>query len=134
MQEGTKLHAIYQSKQDDSYEEEVYFSYTFNYQEFKILLSGRADGVIFDGENYTIDEIKTTNQEIEQFHKENEKWHLGQAICYAYMLALDKNLSEVKVTLTYISQCEGNTVSKKRYLFTIEELKRNVEHYFDEYL
>lgn len=82
MQEGTKLHAIYQSKQDDSYEEEVYFSYTFNYQEFKILLSGRADGVIFDGENYTIDEIKTTNQEIEQFHKENEKWHLGQAICY----------------------------------------------------
>lgn len=134
MQEGTKLHAIYQSKQDDSYEEEVYFSYTFNYQEFKILLSGRADGVIFDGENYTIDEIKTTNQEIEQFHKENEKWHLGQAICYAYMLALDKNLSEVKVTLTYISQGEGNTVSKKRYLFTIEELKRNVEHYFDEYL
>lgn len=67
-------------------------------------MNGRADGVIHQEDIWIIDEIKTTVEKIELFHLENEEWHLGQAIFYAYMLSLEKTLDKVYVRLTYIHQ------------------------------
>ena len=82
MEEGTRLHKIYQYKQGDNYIKEYFFSHTFEYEEMVLNVQGRADGVIVDEKEVVIDEIKTTNADIEAFHISQEEWHLGQAKIY----------------------------------------------------
>ena len=131
MQEGTKIHNIYQSKQGSNYIKEYPLKGVFSYEDYLIHLSGRSDGIILE-DVPIIEEIKSTNSNLQSFFEENEKWHLGQAICYAYLYLLEKNLNEVKIRLTYISQVD-NDVLKKDYFFTKEELFKNIYTYFNVY-
>ena len=133
MQEGTRLHNIYQSIQGSNYQKEVSLSHTFIYGTYAITLQGRCDGLIKEKDEYIVEEIKTTNIDIEEFHNRNEEWHLGQAICYAYIVLKDKNVDRITVQLTYISQNDGEK-TYKRYSFTEDELLANIHHYFDIYL
>ena len=131
MQEGTKIHNIYQSKQGPNYIKEYPLKGVFSYEDYLIHLSGRSDGIILE-DVPIIEEIKSTNSNLQSFFEENEKWHLGQAICYAYLYLLEKNLNEIKIRLTYISQVD-NDVLKKDYFFTKEELFKNIYNYFNVY-
>lgn len=132
MQEGTRLHAIYQSKQGSNYLKEVNLFTEINYGEYLIKLNGRADGVILD-EIPTIDEIKTTNGDLELFHKQNKEWHLGQAICYAYMYMCEKNVDTIDIMLTYISQITEEKMFKK-FRFCKDELYRKILSYISIFL
>lgn len=85
MKAGSRLHSSYQSQQNDDYVSEMYLSSRIELEEGTIVLSGRADGVILGGEYPIIDEIKTTIAPVADFAAEQEAWHLGQAVCYAYM-------------------------------------------------
>ena len=58
MEEGTRLHAWYQSRQNENYHPEVYLSDKFICQDYLLSISGRADGIIQEGDSYIIDEIK----------------------------------------------------------------------------
>ena len=61
MQEGTRLHALYQKEQQDGYMAEYPLSYTFYQEDYIYAVSGKADGVIIDSKgNITVEEIKTT--------------------------------------------------------------------------
>ena len=131
MQEGTRIHNIYQSKQGSNYLKEYALRGVFSYEDFVVYLSGRSDGIILE-DVPIVEEIKSTNSDLESFYKENEEWHLGQAICYAYLFALERNIKEIKVRLTYISQITNN-VLKKNYLFTTDELFDKIHTYFDTY-
>lgn len=51
-----------------------------------------------------IDEIKSTVIDLDEFAASQTAWHLGQAECYALMYAHEKDLEEIDVRLTYISQ------------------------------
>ena len=114
--EGTRLHALYQSKQGDNYISEYPLKQTFVIDNIEITLQGRADGIIKKSEKqYIIDEIKTTIVELEEFREENLAWHLGQAKCYAYMFAHALGLETIGVRLTYIKQGKN---SKKLILDT----------------
>ena len=86
MQEGTRLHSSYQKNQDTNYVSEYFLKETFYVEDYEVTLEGRADGVIF-GDVATIEEIKSTVIDLDQFKEEQEEWHLGQAKCYALMLA-----------------------------------------------
>ena len=61
MNEGTRLHSLYQSEQGEKYQAEVSLSEQFDCGDFVIAVSGQADG-IFQKEDgtYFIEEIKTT--------------------------------------------------------------------------
>ncbi|MCR5505971.1 MAG: PD-(D/E)XK nuclease family protein, partial [Bacilli bacterium] len=103
MQEGSRLHSVYQSKQGSSYLSEYPLRKDFTVNEVTVTLEGRADGIIkHKNGDYTIDEIKTTVSPLEDFIKDNEEWHLGQAKCYALMFAIEQNLSVIGVRMTYI--------------------------------
>ncbi|MCR5202092.1 MAG: hypothetical protein K6D02_03235, partial [Lachnospiraceae bacterium] len=67
-----------------------------------IKVQGRADGIFKDGEDYVIDEIKSTYADISKL-KEAKEVHLMQARIYAYFYCLDKKLSSCKVRISYIS-------------------------------
>jgi len=133
MNEGTRIHAFYQSKQDRNYLSEYLLGGTFYINDFTIFLEGRADGIIVNGDFAIIDEIKSTVVDLEKYHAEQEAWHLGQAKCYALMYANEKNLKSVGVRLTYIHQTSDDKMVKN-YVFTREELQQDVNSYFEVYL
>lgn len=131
MQEGTRIHNIYQSKQGSNYLKEYPLKGIFSYEDSLVYLSGRSDGIILD-EVPIIEEIKSTNCDLNSFFKENEEWHLGQAICYGYLYAIEKGLDKVKIRLTYISQV-NNDILKKNYCYKTDELLTKIHQYFDVY-
>ena len=131
MQEGTRIHNIYQQKQGPNYIKEYPLKGIFSYEDKIILLNGRADGII-EEEVPIIEEIKSSNMNLDKFYEENSKWHLGQAKCYAYLYALEKNIKEITIRLTYISQIDFSIV-KKDFNFNIDELFNEIHGYFDVY-
>ena len=135
MNEGSRLHAAYQSKQSTNYMSEYPLAVSLTVDEIDILLEGRADGIIkrSDG-SYVIDEIKTTVEELKIFHEENLEWHLGQAKCYAYMFAKLNDLEFIGVKLTYIRQGKEKEQFIDTYVFNYLELEQFVIDLIGRYL
>ena len=73
--EGTRLHAIYQSKQGKNYISEYPLKQTFVVDDIEITLQGRADGIIKKSEKeYIIDEIKTTVIDLKEFRENKDSF------------------------------------------------------------
>lgn len=105
MQEGTRLHSLYQKEMGEDYISEYPLGYRFECEDFIYFVSGKADGVIIDKNNrYTVEEIKTTVDDLDNFIKDHGQWHLGQAMMYAFMLCMDKHLDAIDIQMTYIRQ------------------------------
>ena len=127
MNEGSRLHSVYQAKQSSNYMSEFPLSINITVDEINILLEGRADGIIKRNDGtYVIDEIKTTVEELEIFHKDNLEWHLGQAKCYAYMFAKLNALDYIGIKLTYIRQGKEKEQFIDQYVFNYLELEQFV--------
>ena len=134
MNEGTLLHALYQSKQGDDYISEYPLKMSFVVDEVKVTLQGRADGIIIKNGQYILDEIKTTTIDLKTFHEQNLDWHLGQAKCYAYMFAKEKNLDSIGIKLTYIKQGDISEKLFADYVFLVSDLENDIYGYIEEYL
>ena len=93
MLEGTRLHKFYQDRQGNNYLKEYYLKYIFYVDDYELIVDGRSDGIIL-GPIVTIEEIKTTVDDLDHFFKENEMWHLAQAEFYAYIYAKNNNLNK----------------------------------------
>jgi DNA excision repair protein ERCC-2 len=130
MQEGTRLHALYQREQQDGYIPEYSLSHTFRQEDFTYCVSGKADGVVINPSNkkeVMVEEIKTTVAPLDEFIKDHGQWHLGQAMFYAYMIAYDRNLNHVEVVMTYLRQQNYKEQKQISHTYTYEELQRFVE-------
>ncbi|MCR4911856.1 MAG: ATP-dependent DNA helicase [Bacilli bacterium] len=134
MQEGTLLHALYQSKQGDDYISEYPLKDTIMVDEIAVTLQGRADGIIVKDGEYTIDEIKTTVIDLKEFRDANIEWHLGQAKCYAYLFAKERKLSSISVKLTYIRQGKTSEKLFDSYTFLFDDLERDIYDLVSEYI
>ncbi len=133
MNEGTLIHAYYQSRQGKNYISEYPLKETFEVNGYKITLEGRADGIIDLGNSAVIDEIKSTIAPLEEYYKDNEEWHLGQAKCYALLYAHEKGYSSVSIRLTYIHQLDKSQMIKT-YDFLTSELEKDIHNLFVSYL
>lgn len=135
MNEGSRLHSVYQAKQGSDYISEYPLRRDFTVDEVLITLEGRADGIIKrkTGE-YVIDEIKTTVSPLKEFKEENREWHLGQAKCYALMFALEQHLETIGVRLTYIRQGNEKEKCVEDYVFFTSELEQYVHTLMEDYL
>lgn len=96
MQEGARIHRLLQKRMGEFYYPEVSLKHFKAFDNYDILIEGRADGIIY-GEMLTIDEIKSTHRELVNIHAAKEV-HLAQAKCYAYFLLY--NLKYIKAQLT----------------------------------
>ena len=134
MNEGTLLHALYQSKQGKDYISEYPLKMNFVIDEVEITLQGRADGIIQRGDEYILDEIKTTVIDLKEFKDENIEWHLGQAKCYAYMFAKEKDLDTISIKLTYIKQGDIKEKLFCDYTFFTSELEKYIYDLLEEYV
>lgn len=135
MEEGSRIHDSYQHNQASNYYPEYYLSHTFNLRDYQIIVSGRADGIIVNSNNnVTIDEIKTSSDDLETFYNENSSWHLGQACFYAYIYMLDKDLQQIKVQLTYISQLDTSLIRPYLFFYNRNELEEYIYQFLNQYL
>ncbi len=100
MQEGSRIHRLIQGKMGPGYTAEVPLFFSCCREEYELCIEGRADGIIDEGDGVTIDEIKGTYRKLEYMTEPNPV-HLAQAKCYAYMYGSDRDLSEIRVRLTY---------------------------------
>lgn len=133
MQEGTRIHLRYQSIQDGNYQSEVPLEASIDYEEFTFVLQGRADGIIKTEEYYIIDEIKSTNDDLENFYATQGEWHLGQAVFYAYMYLKMHDLNEIGIRLTYISQID-NKKDIKNFVFSSEMIEKKVHEIIEDFV
>lgn len=133
MNEGTLIHAYYQARQGKDYLSEYHLLETFKVNGYVLHLDGRADGIIDLGNTAVIDEIKSTIAPLDEYHKDNEAWHLGQAKCYALMYAHEKGYTSVSIRLTYIHQLDKSQLVKN-FDFLTTELEKDTENLFKEYI
>ena len=115
MQEGTRLHQQIQrvrkreAKRDGFvYESEVKLSCSFELNGFLFTVDGRADGVLFRGDEQmpVVEEIKSVSADVdtaaERAELDSAHWHWAQAKCYAYFICTEQLLPEIEIKLTYI--------------------------------
>ena len=135
MTEGSRIHSSYQSEQNkNSYISEYPLKKSFMVGDISVTLQGRADGIIKTSYRYIIDEIKTTTMDLKEFHDEQLEWHLGQAKCYAYMFACEKEQENIGIRLTYIRQGKEKEKFIEDYVFYTLELEQYVRELIEEYI
>ena len=151
MNAGSKIHRKLQKKAGSYYNAEVPLSLTVSREDYHVTVEGRADGIIdmrhenkntgvtnTDVENtnanmmdcagtdndeapsVTIDEIKGVYKKLSDIEAPI-KVHQAQAMCYAYIYALQNELKSICVQMTYVN-------------LDTEEIKRFSENFTFTYL
>lgn len=136
MQMGTLLHSAYQEKQGSDYLAEYPLDGIVETERGSISLFGRADGIVLGGVLPIVDEIKSTVAPLEEFYEQQKEWHLGQALCYAYLFLLQnekKGYGGIEIQLTYLSQRDGEKM-RKSFSFSRADVEARVKGYAEDYL
>ncbi|MBQ6321646.1 MAG: ATP-dependent DNA helicase [Lachnospiraceae bacterium] len=118
---GGRVHREIQKGMGEEYKPEVPLSMSFPCDDFTITLEGRADGVITGEDGVTVDEIKGILRPL-SLMEEPQDVHLAQAKCYACMLAMQLDLKQVTVRLTYVQM-------DKREKKTPRAAKENIRYF-----
>ncbi len=104
MQEGNRIHKKLQRQAGAGYRAEVPLSQPCPVSsggiDFTITVEGRADGIFTDQAGENIDEIKGVYRDVKCI-KEPVPVHRAQALCYAYIYALQNKLPSMGLRITY---------------------------------
>lgn len=131
MAEGSRMHRKIQGKMGADYAAEVPLKIDVVKPDFVLTIEGRADGIITNKQGTAIDEIKGIYKKLEHLD-EPVFVHQAQAMCYAYIYALNHELDEITVQMTY---CNLDTEEIKRFRqqFSFAELKKWFHDLVDAY-
>ena len=133
MWEGSRIHKRIQKSKGANYHAEVPLKIELSEGDYTLAIEGRADGIEItcDGErqldfsdnfnhltveedmHVTIDEIKGIYMNLDALD-EPVGVHRAQAMCYAYIYALQHDLAEISVQLTY---CNLDTIELTKTAF-----------------
>ena len=132
MEEGSRIHSSYQKKKDSSWVNEYPISFIYEKNDLTIKVTGRADSVkLFP---LTVEEIKSTIADLDEFFADHSMWHLSQCMFYAYCICKERNEKNCELLLTYIKQGATSimkTVSKK---VTFKELQSFIDDLMERYV
>ena len=115
--EGTRIHQRIQNSQGIDYDKEVFLQKSFEFDDphdqmpIKLVVSGRADGILRTEEGFTIDEIKSTGTFLEDIDEHTYPLHWAQAKIYGAIFCEEEGLDEIIIQLTY---AEFESLSVKR--------------------
>ncbi len=147
MHEGNRIHRMLQKKGGSGYRAEISLKWRYATGRYDICLEGRADGIMEDyvpeeihnlqeelplfSEEYGlvdmpepltyIDEIKSTYRKLGGI-REPYVEHLAQAKCYAYIVAMEEELAQVGVRVTYYN-IKDQDIRYFHYTYNKEELE-----------
>ncbi|MCR5626179.1 MAG: ATP-dependent DNA helicase [Lachnospiraceae bacterium] len=123
---GGTIHRKLQSMGGEGYTSEVPLKESFDFDNYELVIEGRADGIIDGEDGITIDEIKGVYRDV-NLMEDSEPVHLAQAKCYAAMYIKNTDLSEINVRMTYCNM-DSYEVKFFHYGFT----RKEIIFYFDE--
>lgn len=131
MAKGSRIHRKIQKQMGAAYQAEVPLAHSTEFEEFSVLVEGRADGIIYGEDFVMVDEIKGVHRDLRFLEKPVEV-HLAQAKCYAYFLGKEKDLLKIRVQMTY---CHLDTEEIRRFEeeYTVEELEAWFQWVLDQY-
>ncbi len=151
MQEGSRIHRKIQRRMGSDYHAEVPLKLVLTEENYDLVIEGRADGIRIESkvgaeisyaDNFNhmevTDEMKVTIDEIKGVYKKLEHMtapvgvHLAQAKCYAYIYALQHDISHIAVQMTY---CNLDTEDIRYFHeeYTFEELSFWFAQLIEEY-
>jgi DNA excision repair protein ERCC-2 len=135
MAEGAKAHRFLQKRNKENYADyrsEVLLSLVWEDKGMEYLLEGRADGIFSEEGRYTVEEIKTTSMPPADITPDANPAYWAQAKCYAYIFAVQNDLPEIAVKLTYynIETAESKCFTN---IYAIVELQAFLEGLLREY-
>lgn len=133
MLEGTRIHQKIQKESGAHYSKEVSLAFDYEIEGLVIKLEGRADGIISEGDDIVIDEIKSTSRSIEYIDDDFSLLHWAQVKCYAFIFATQKGLQEIIVQMTYF-QIDTEEIKKIRKQLTLGELQDFMSELLSKYL
>ncbi len=121
---GGIAHRVLQREGGASYQAEISVSRTYDVDFAVLAISGRMDGLIAGPADGTviIDEIKTISGGIDGIQENDNPVFWGQAKCYAFIYASEKELKEISVQLTYYSHLTRET-KKFLKIYGLNELE-----------
>ena len=131
--DGIRGHQNVQSARPKEYKPEVFITHTINQPEFKIVFSGRVEGVYLYPDRVIIYEIKCNARSLAVMEKESNPLHWGQVKVYAYLYALQNKLKEITVKLTYY-QLDKKIIREYQHPCKLEELKEFFNLLLEKYL
>lgn len=131
MMEGTRIHRKIQGSMGKKYQAEVPLSLVVEGDLYELTVEGRADGIFTEDGKCFVDEIKGMYRRVELFEKPVFV-HRAQAMCYAYIFALQNNMETIGIQMTY---CNLETEQTKyfREEFSFEEIKKWFDDLMEEY-
>jgi DNA excision repair protein ERCC-2 len=132
MLDGTRIHQEIQHTYQEGDQKEVYLRIDLPYKDLLFTVDGRCDGLLVRDGEITIDEIKSTAQQLESFGEDGLPVHWAQAKMYAFIYAKDHQLQGIYVQLTYV-QVESSEKKVLKKCFTIEELETFVNEVLENY-
>jgi len=140
MLEGSKMHRKIQKSMGLDYHAEVPLKTEIVHEDYRIVVEGRADGILDSGNgDIIIDEIKGTYKDIMRM-TEPAQVHRAQAMCYAYMYGMERELEKIRVRVTYVNLDDEQTrffeeelkfeFVKKWFLDVMEEYKKWTDYLY----
>ncbi len=120
MLEGSRIHRRIQGKMSGGYQAEVPLKGEVDWEECRLVVEGRADGIFTEDGVVYIDEIKSMYRDVTAL-EDPLPLHLAQAKCYAFFYSAGSDLSTVGVQMTYCS-LQTEEIKRFRQVFPTEEL------------
>lgn len=114
--EGTRIHQALQTEYGPLDQKEHELKTELEYEGILFHIEGRCDGLLHTDDGVMIDEIKSSSGMLPEDGDGAPVVHWAQAICYAYIYALDHQLDEMRVRLTYVSSTTDERRSFVRVL------------------
>ena len=121
--EGTLAHQKVQKSYGHEYSPEVTLRHTFSYDDYSLEIEGRADGIFKFPDETIIDEIKSTTRDLETIEEDFSHLHWAQAKCYGYIYALQNEMDNIYIQLSYFHiESEELKIFKRNFSFMELEL------------
>lgn len=133
LQKGNEAHDYLQGKYNENSIKEFFIKQEVSFENHSLVVQGFIDGVLnIDGE-IIIEEIKSTNLELEVLTLDYHQEYLAQLKLYGYLYALQNNMSEIHLRLTYISLVDYQVKSFDN-IATADELENFFFKSLDKYI
>ena len=133
LEAGKKAHEYHQGRYNELSKKEVYVKSEITYQNKAYTLHGFIDGVLNIDGQIIIEEIKSTLLDLDEITLDYHTEHLAQLKIYGYLYAINNNLENVNLRLTYLSAVD---YTPKVFQLTLptNELEEFVLNILEEYI
>jgi Rad3-related DNA helicase len=102
-QEGTLGHHLVTSQRPADYHKEVSLEHIYDWQDYRLIVQGRVDGLIESETEIIVEEIKTTYTSLAELTMDRYPTHQAQLRLYLYFLMVKYPEHKVTGHLTYLN-------------------------------